>query len=58
MHISKVDALSLLRKWQQEKTLLQCALYDRPPDAELATCVIMGFVEQVDEQKLFVSAIG
>jgi len=54
VQIPATEAISLLRKWQQEITLLQCALYDNPPDDEKAICVIMGYVEHIDEQRLYI----
>jgi hypothetical protein len=58
MHISAEDAIALLRKWQQEKTLLQCVLYDQIPDTDQAASAITGYVEEVDEQKLYIDARG
>jgi|SRR6266487_5861306 len=58
MHITKEEALSLLRKWQNEKPLLQCVMYDRIPDTQHATIGLMGFVEQVDAKSLCIDAKG
>jgi hypothetical protein len=56
MLIPANEAISLLRKWHQERTLVQCALYDVPPDDEHAISAILGYIERVDERNLLVDA--
>ncbi|HUA19518.1 MAG TPA: hypothetical protein VMB25_12295 [Bryobacteraceae bacterium] len=46
LEVTKDEAILLLRKWQEEKTLLQCSLsFDR------TRCITLGRIEKIDEEE-------
>jgi hypothetical protein len=46
------EAFALLRKWQEEKRIIQCNL----SDGKDAVCGIIGRIENLDEESLLISA--
>jgi hypothetical protein len=56
METSLYDAVSIMRKWQQEKRVVQCSIYDLPADAEKASFTIFGRIEHLDETNLRIDA--
>ena len=56
MQIPTIEALSLLRKWQQERVLLQCAMRDLPQKHARMVSAMLGRVERVDERELYIDS--
>lgn len=54
MDIPTVDALSLLRKWQDEKRLVQAGLVL----SETTSCCIIGRIEHVNTESVTIHAVG
>jgi hypothetical protein len=46
------EAYELLRKWRDEKRIIQCGLFDESG----SSCNVIGRIEKLDEESVFISA--
>ena len=56
MQISAEDAISVLRKWKEERRILQCIFADSRDEDTASSCACLGRIEELDDDSVRIDA--